>query len=105
MALCRLDARPGALIGFVALCGAGFGLFQVSNNRNMFMAAPRARSSAAGGLQGTARLLGQTMGALSMTFVFTMTSMDLSPRIGFGIAAGLTSMAGLVSTLRAPGPG
>jgi MFS transporter, DHA2 family, multidrug resistance protein len=102
LALCRLDASPWLLVGLVALCGAGFGLFQVSNNRNLFLSAPRARSSAAGGLQGTARLTGQTLGALTMTLVFTLTSMDFAPRIGFGIAAGLTLLAGLVSTLRAP---
>jgi DHA2 family multidrug resistance protein-like MFS transporter len=105
LALCPIDSSPGVLIGVVALCGAGFGLFQVSNNRNMFMSAPRARSSAAGGMQGAARLTGQTIGALLMTFVFTKSSMELAPRIGFGIAAGLTLIAGLVSTLRAPEPG
>jgi len=102
LALCPLHGRPWALVGLVALCGAGFGLFQVSNNRNMFMSAPRARSSAAGGMQGTARLTGQTIGALTMTLVFTLTSMDFAPRIGFGIAAALTLIAGVVSTLRAP---
>jgi DHA2 family multidrug resistance protein-like MFS transporter len=102
LALCPLDAKPWLLVGLVALCGAGFGLFQVSNNRNMFMSAPRARSSAAGGIQGTARLTGQTIGALTMTLVFTMTSMEFAPRIGFRIAAGLTLIAGLVSTFRAP---
>jgi DHA2 family multidrug resistance protein-like MFS transporter len=55
-----LHGRPVALVPFVAICGAGFGLFQVSNNRNMFLAAPRARSGAAGGMQATARLSGQT---------------------------------------------
>jgi DHA2 family multidrug resistance protein-like MFS transporter len=104
LALCPLDVRTWVLVGFVALCGAGFGLFQVSNNRNLFMSAPRARSGAAGGMQGTARLTGQTIGALTMTLVFTMSSLDLAPRIGFGIAAGLTLMAGLVSTLRATEP-
>jgi len=103
LALCPLDARLWVIVGFVALCGAGFGLFQVSNNRNLFMSAPRARSSAAGGMQGTARLTGQTIGALTMTLVFTLTPMDFAPRIGFGIAAALTLIAGLVSTLRAPG--
>lgn len=101
LALCPLGVGPWVLVGFVALCGAGFGLFQVSNNRNMFMSAPRARSSAAGGMQGTARLTGQTIGALTMTLVFSLTSMDVAPRIGFGIAAVLTLIAGLVSTLRA----
>lgn len=95
-------AGPWGLIGLVALCGAGFGLFQVSNNRNMFLSAPRARSSAAGGMQGTARLMGQTLGSLTMTVVFTMTSLDVAPRIGLGAAAGLTLIAGLVSISRAP---
>jgi DHA2 family multidrug resistance protein-like MFS transporter len=102
LTLCPLDARPWLLVGCVALCGAGFGLFQVSNNRNMFLSAPRARSGAAGGMQGTARLTGQTIGALTMTLVFTLTSIDVAPRIGFGIAAVLTLLAGLVSILRAP---
>lgn len=102
LSLCPLRAPPWGLIGLVALCGAGFGLFQVSNNRNLFLSAPRTRSSAAGGMQGTARLLGQTMGALTMTVVFTTTSLDIAPRLGFGVAAALTLLAGLVSILRAP---
>lgn len=101
-ALWPLHGRPLALIPFVMLCGVGFGLFQVSNNRNMYLSAPRARSGAAGGLQGTARLTGQTIGALTMALVFALISMDIAPRIGLGIAAALTLVAGLVSTLRAP---
>jgi MFS transporter, DHA2 family, multidrug resistance protein len=45
----------------MAICGAGFGLFQSSNNRTMLAAAPRERSGAASGLFGVARLLGQTL--------------------------------------------
>ena len=90
------------LIPFVILCGVGFGLFQVPNNRNMFLSAPRARSGAAGGMQGTARLTGQTIGALLMTVLLATTSVDFAPRIGLGSAAVLTLVAGLVSTLRAP---
>jgi DHA2 family multidrug resistance protein-like MFS transporter len=101
-ALIPLQGRPFVLIPFVALCGVGFGLFQVSNNRNLFLSAPRGRSGAAGGMQGTARLTGQTIGALIMTLVFTLASIDFAPRIGLGIGAGLTLVAGLVSMLRAP---
>jgi DHA2 family multidrug resistance protein-like MFS transporter len=68
----------------------------------MFLSAPRARSGAAGGLQGTARLTGQAIGAVIMTLLFTLTSIDFAPRIGLGIAAVLTLVAGLVSMLRAP---
>ena len=47
----------------MALCGAGFGLFQAPNNRTLIMSAPKARSGAASGMLGTARLAGQTIGA------------------------------------------
>lgn len=100
-ALWPLYTGTFALVPFMVLCGAGFGLFQVSNNRNMLMSTPRARSGAAGGMQGTARLTGQTIGALVMTLVFAMTPVALAPRVGLGMAAVLTLVAGLVSTLRA----
>jgi len=83
------------------LCGLGFGLFQVPNNQNMFLSAPRERSGAAGGMQGTARLAGQTMGAILMTLLFTLASAASAPRLGLGIAAALALAAGLVSVLRA----
>jgi DHA2 family multidrug resistance protein-like MFS transporter len=101
-ALWPLHGRPFMLVPLLVLCGAGFGLFQVSNNRNMFLSAPRARSGAAGGMQGTARLTGQTIGALIMALLFTLTSIDVAPRLGLGTAAALTLLAGLVSMLRAP---
>jgi DHA2 family multidrug resistance protein-like MFS transporter len=82
------------------LCGLGFGLFQVPNNRNMFLSAPLARSAAAGGMQGTARLTGQTAGGVIMSLLFGLVSTDAAPRVGLAIAAVLTLMAGLVSTLR-----
>lgn len=101
-ALWPLRGQPLALIPLLVLCGTGFGLFQVPNNRNLFLSAPRARSGAAGGIQGTARLTGQTMGAVIMTVLFTFTSFDEAPRIGLKIAALLTLVAGLVSVLRPP---
>ena len=93
------DARP--LILFAIVCGLGFGLFQVPNNRNLFLYAPRERSGAAGGMQGAARLTGQTAGAVLMTLLFTVTSIHLAPRIGLGMGAVLTLAAGVVSASRA----
>ena len=61
------------------LCGLGFGLFQVPNNRNMFLAAPSARSSAAGGLQATARLAGQTAGGVIMSLIFALAPVNAAP--------------------------
>jgi DHA2 family multidrug resistance protein-like MFS transporter len=88
------------LVPLTILCGLGFGLFQVPNNRNMLLSAPRERSGAAGGMQGTARLTGQTTGAVTMSLLFTLTSTDAAPRIGLAIGAVLALSGGLVSTLR-----
>ena len=98
--LLQLQSRPLLLILLTVLCGLGFGLFQVPNNRNMFLSAPSERSGAAGGMQGTARLVGQTAGSVIMNLLFAMASVDTAPRIGLGIGAVLTLAAGLVSTLR-----
>jgi DHA2 family multidrug resistance protein-like MFS transporter len=53
-------------------------------------------------MQGTARLTGQTLGAVLVTVLFTLAPIEVAPRIGLGVAAVLASTAGLVSTLRAP---
>jgi DHA2 family multidrug resistance protein-like MFS transporter len=100
LSLWPLDARPLALIPLTSLCGVGFGLFQVPNNRNMFLAAPVERSGAAGGMQGTARLAGQTAGSVIVGLLFTTWSMDVAPRLGLSIAAVLTLAAGAASALR-----
>lgn len=95
------DVRPMLL--FAAACGMGFGLFQTPNNRNMFLAAPLERSAASGGLQGTARLTGQTAGAVLMTLLFTMAPLGTAPRLGLAIGGALALLAGLVSLLRIGG--
>jgi DHA2 family multidrug resistance protein-like MFS transporter len=92
------DPRP--VLGLAAVCGLGFGLFQVPNNRNMFMNAPPQRSGAAGGMQGTARLSGQTLGAVLMTLLFSLAPLAAAPRIGLALGAVFALMAGLVSLKR-----
>ena len=99
-ALWPFRGNPQPLILLTVLCGLGFGLFQVPNNQNMFLSAPPERSGAAGGMQGTARLSGQTTGAIIMTLLFTMATVGTAPRIGLGVAAVLTLAAGLVSLSR-----
>ena len=103
-ALWPLDGAPLTWVALLALSGAGFGLFQVSNNRNLFLSAPRSRSAAAGGMQSTARLTGQMGGAMLMTILFTMTSIQIAPRIGLAVAALMTLAAGTISTLRSAHP-
>lgn len=99
-ALWPLHGDPRLLLPFAVVCGLGFGLFQVPNNRNMLLSAPRERSGAAGGLQGAARLTGQTAGAVLMTLLFTTASLNAAPRIGLGIGAVLALAAGLLSAAR-----
>ncbi len=101
-ALWPLQDAPGPFLVLATICGVGFGLFQVPNNRNMFLAAPPDRSGAAGGMQGTARLTGQVLGAVIITLLFTVSSMGAAPRLGLGIGAAFALAAGLVSGLRSP---
>jgi DHA2 family multidrug resistance protein-like MFS transporter len=100
-ALMSAAQGPVPLALCVALCGFGFGLFQVPNNRTMLLAAPIARSGAAGGMQGTARLTGQTLGAVAMTLIFMTAGPALAPRLGFAFGAVFTLAAAVVSLLRA----
>ncbi|PCC98383.1 MFS transporter [Halopseudomonas pelagia] len=95
-----LEEAVYLLIPFTMLCGLGFSLFNAANNRNLFLSASIERSGAAGGMQGTARLLGQTAGAVIMTVIFTFGEIATTPRIGFGLGAALTLFAALLSTLQ-----
>ena len=96
-----LHGDPLPLVPITVLCGLGFGLFQVPNNRNMFLSTPRERSGAAGGMQASARLLGQTAGGVVMSLLFTVASTEAAARIGLALGALLTLSAGLVSLRRA----
>ena len=82
------------------LSGLGFGFFQTPNNRNMLLSAPRERSGAAGGMQATARLVGQTAGCRRHGAAVHPAPSGAAPRIGLGVGAVLALAGGLVSTLR-----
>lgn len=83
----------------MALCGLGFGFFQSPNNRAILGAAPRERSGAAGGMLATARLLGQTTGAVTAAAGFHMAGVAASPRLLL-LAAVAAAVAAGVSLLR-----
>ena len=83
----------------MALAGAGFGLFQSPNNRAMVSAAPRARSGGASGMLGTARLLGQTIGAALVAALFARVAHHATT-IALFVAAGFALAGAIVSTLR-----
>ncbi len=89
----------------MALCGAGFGLFQTPNNRLLLSSAPRERSGAGSGMLSSARLLGQTIGAALVSAVFGITAAQ-GGDVGQGdiaaltLAAGFSVVAAVVSSLR-----
>jgi DHA2 family multidrug resistance protein-like MFS transporter len=88
------------LVPFLVLSGFGFGLFQTPNNRNMLLSAPKERAGAAGGMQGMARLSGQTGGSVLMLVLFGLSTTEAAPHIGLAISAALALAAGIISTLR-----
>jgi DHA2 family multidrug resistance protein-like MFS transporter len=102
LALFPQTGTPADFIWRMALCGLGFGFFQSPNNRTLLSAAPPMRSGAAGGMLASARLLGQTLGAVLVAVVFRV-----SPGGGSNIvlwaAAAVAVLAALISLLRVAG--
>jgi len=83
----------------MAVCGIGFGFFQSPNNRSMLGAAPRNRAGAAGGMLGTARLIGQSSGAVAVAALFKLFGFE-GATWSLGIAAAVAALAAAVSMLR-----
>ena len=86
----------------LALCGAGFGLFQSPNNHTIVTSAPASRSGAAGGMLGTARLTGQSFGAVLIATLFSLSilSQPHVPIAALAIAALCAAAASGISLLR-----
>ena len=102
--LALLPAHPSSadILWRVAVCGAGFGLFQSPNNRAIVSSAPRERSGGAGAIQGTARLLGQSIGAALVALIFGLAHAGggHGATIAILIAAGFAGAGVLVSLSR-----
>ncbi|QJD60906.1 MFS transporter [Pseudomonas sp. gcc21] len=82
----------------MAVCGVGFGLFHAPNNRTIIGSAPRERSGGAAGMQGTARLLGQTGGAAATALILGLSSNGTATALL--IASGFAITAAVVSAFR-----
>ena len=88
----------------MAICGIGFGMFQTPNNIVMVMATPVNRSGGAGGMQSTARLVGQTLGATIVSTVFALFAKETtSIAVCLHIAIALALCAGIFSYTRTLG--
>jgi DHA2 family multidrug resistance protein-like MFS transporter len=101
LSLSLLGPSPGNadILWRMALCGAGFGFFQSPNNRTIVTAAPRARSGATGGMLATARLLGQTSGAVAVAAGFHWMGVTSGPTL-LRAAAVAAVIAAMISVLR-----
>ncbi|WP_137922189.1 MFS transporter [Hydrogenophaga sp. 2FB] len=86
----------------MALCGAGFALFQSPNNHTIVTSAPLHRSGAASGMLGTARLTGQTIGAVVLAVIYAIWTLQdgRGETIALCVAAGCALLAGVTSSLR-----
>ncbi len=103
-ALALLPAHPvNADIAWrMALCGLGFGLFQSPNNHTIVTSPPAHRSGAASGMLGTARLTGQTLGAVVLAGVFSLWSPHggHGPVVALVLAGCCAGIAAIFSSLR-----
>jgi DHA2 family multidrug resistance protein-like MFS transporter len=114
--LALLPAQPhNADIAWrMALCGIGFALFQSPNNYLIVTSAPPHRAGGASGMLGTARLTGQSIGAVLLAVLFSLAAVPQAQQaeqaagaghagaagLALGLAALLAAAAGLFSLLR-----
>ncbi len=84
------------------VCGLGFGLFQSPNNHTIVTSAPLRRAGAASGMLGTARLTGQSLGAVLLALIFAVagTADGSGPRVALGLAALFAAASALFSLAR-----
>ncbi|WP_247894400.1 MFS transporter [Azospirillum sp. B510] len=100
MALLPPDPSTLDIVWRMALAGFGFGLFQTPNNKVLVSSAPKERSGGASGIQATARLLGQTLGAATVGLVFTAIGKADGSVLVLWLGAGLCLVACVSGILR-----
>lgn len=99
--LAMLPAHPSDadIIWRMAVCGCGFGLFQTPNNSTIIASAPESRSGGASGMLGTARLMGQTLGASLVALMFKAFP-GQSAHASLLLGCGLSVAAAFISLTR-----
>ena len=84
----------------MAICGLGFGLFQIPNNVTIAVSGPLHRSGGASGMLGTARLIGQTLGTSLVALLFKWFSEKDGAPICLMAAVCFALLAAIVSAMR-----
>jgi DHA2 family multidrug resistance protein-like MFS transporter len=100
------DASVPDIVWRMALCGAGFGLFQSPNLNALMSSAPPERAGGASGVIAIARLLGQTSGAALVALCFGLAG-AAGPTWALWLGAGTAAIAAATSfaRLRVPSVG
>jgi DHA2 family multidrug resistance protein-like MFS transporter len=93
------DPSIADIVWRLTICGLGFGLFQSPNNKAIITSAPRERSGGASGMQSSARLLGQSLGAALAAVLFGL-SLGNPTALILWLGAGLSAIGAVTSSLR-----
>lgn len=83
----------------LAICGAGFGLFQSPNLKALTASVPRERAGAASGIIPTARLLGQALGTALVAACFTVAG-EAGPMTALWLGSAFSALACATSLMR-----
>jgi len=99
MALLPGDASVLRITLGMALCGAGFGLFQSPNLKAIMSSAPADRAGGASGMVAMARLNGQALGAALVALCFGIAGSQ-GPTLALGLGAAFAALGAASSAAR-----
>ena len=99
LAVLPKDPSTTDIVWRLTVCGLGFGLFQSPNNKAIITSAPPERSGGASGMQSSARLLGQSLGAALAAVLFGLAPSNATA-IVLWLGAGLSAIGCVTSSLR-----
>src|SRR5690606_33449365 len=99
LAMLPLHTPNAWIMAGMFVAGMGFGFFQTPNNRAMLLSAPRHRSGAAGGMQATTRVFGQSFGTALVAVAFSALPAH-GPTVALVLAATCAGLAVGVNTVR-----
>jgi DHA2 family multidrug resistance protein-like MFS transporter len=102
LALLPQNAAHWDVVWRMALCGMGFAFFQSPNNFTILTSAPLHRSGAASGMLGSARHVGQGLGAvlLAMAFLLWNREPGQAEQYALALSGCFAVLAGCFSMLR-----
>ncbi|BDB70292.1 UNVERIFIED_CONTAM: MFS transporter [Comamonas sp. A-3] len=102
LAAMPVDVAHWDMVWRMLLAGSGFALYQSPNNHTIVTSAPMSRSGAAGGMLSSARMTGQTLGAVVLATIFAISGGHggNAELLALAVAGGFAALAGVFSILR-----